>query len=389
MIRSVLYEVFASIRSQTVTSLILVLLIAGASASVILTAGQSAGAQASVLSTVDSLSPRTINVYVSNNPPEFNATLVETLKSYDLIESVTGFGPAADVTAAVNPEGARVSTRAVYGNIGTRMPHWVNALNQAETSQSGETTSPEETLGFADETGLPPRAVSTKNATDLLGFTAGVGVARFVPDGEEILVTDSISLPEHLDVMGPMLLIPRPMREDEPLAALAVSAARPEDVDVVTAIVRGYLREVPSENVTVSNSKMLADLRSAISGEITASNRTLIIGSFAAASAASIIVVWTVVLLRRKDFGRRRALGASRSAIVGLVLAQVWTLGVIGALAGFAIGIGALGIQGAVIPPPDFNVAVVVGMAAGSVIAALIPATWAAWRDPLTELRVP
>ncbi|GBD83622.1 FtsX-like permease family protein [bacterium BMS3Abin02] len=99
--------------------------------------------------------------------------------------------------------------------------------------------------------------------------------------------------------------------------------------------------------------------------------------------------IYGSVTTARRDYGRRRALGASRTDIITLVTTQTVTIAITGTLAGSLVG-------GAIIwrltgTPPDagFAVAVAVLAVLAAAIAAIPPAMVAAWRDPVSILRVP
>ncbi|MCR6712605.1 MAG: hypothetical protein NVV57_07860 [Demequina sp.] len=101
------------------------------------------------------------------------------------------------------------------------------------------------------------------------------------------------------------------------------------------------------------------------------------------------VTVLSAVISRRRDFGRRRALGATRSALVATVLAQA----TIGAIIGTALGIGAgvmtLAATTGSLPTWQF-IAGVAGLAVLLMLVTSTPiATYAAFRDPLRILRVP
>jgi putative ABC transport system permease protein len=146
---------------------------------------------------------------------------------------------------------------------------------------------------------------------------------------------------------------------------------------------------VPADGLTIESALELAELRAAIGGELTAENQGIILGVLAAATAASTMVVWTLVMLRRRDFGRRRALGATRQMIVGLTVGQVLLLASVGSLCGTAIGVGWLALAGHPVPTAAYLTAVAVTFALSTAIVSAIPGAWAARRDPLVELRVP
>ncbi|MFF1530922.1 FtsX-like permease family protein [Cellulomonas sp. NPDC058312] len=92
---------------------------------------------------------------------------------------------------------------------------------------------------------------------------------------------------------------------------------------------------------------------------------------------------------RRRDLGRQRALGASRSAIVALVVLQSAVAGAAGAVAGTAAGtLLVLQTSGRVLPW-GFAAGVVVLSGVVGVVGAVPSAVLAARRDPVRILRVP
>ncbi len=101
------------------------------------------------------------------------------------------------------------------------------------------------------------------------------------------------------------------------------------------------------------------------------------------------ILLYGLVMMRRKDFGRRRALGATRSLIVTLLLAQTAILAVIGITIGTAASTIILRISGDPLPGLAFMGALGILTLATAMIAAAIPAIIASRREPIRELRVP
>jgi len=133
----------------------------------------------------------------------------------------------------------------------------------------------------------------------------------------------------------------------------------------------------------------LAELRGVIDGQLTTQSHRLVLGILVACGFATLVNVWSLVLMRRRDFGRRRALGATRTMIVMLLSAQVAVISLVGALIGVTAGVAVLFIAGDPLPTVDYMVAVGAAFATTTTFAASLPALWAANRDPLTELRVP
>src|SRR5690606_24947259 len=87
---------------------------------------------------------------------------------------------------------------------------------------------------------------------------------------------------------------------------------------------RGIIgRQNEPGTVTVDTSAQLAEIRAAVNGEL----RTYGHGTVLAILAVSTVLVaanlLALVIMRRKDFGRRRALGATRGLIIALVIVLV------------------------------------------------------------------
>lgn len=360
----VLREVGASARSQRVTSLVTVLLILAATATVLVTAGRNAGVQGAVLAQLDAAGTRTLTIRAKGTPPEFTAAVVPQLAAYDLITSVTGFGPVHDVTAAAIPDATRVGMLPAYGTLGARP--------------------------LADLTPVAglPQAWATTTATESLGMPAQRGSVRAL-DGPEYLITGTAELPDHLRDLGPVVIEPRTSTPRDPLSTLVVVAATPQDLPLVSTLVGDALADIPRDDLTVESSQALADLRAVIDGELTRQSRGIVLGVLAGAAGTVLITIWSLVLMRRRDFGRRRALGASRSMILTLIIGQVLILATAGALLGAGLGLALLTRSGQPTPAPDYITAVVAALTLSATLAATAPAAWAARRDPLTELRVP
>jgi putative ABC transport system permease protein len=141
--------------------------------------------------------------------------------------------------------------------------------------------------------------------------------------------------------------------------------------------------------IKVTTSESLATLRALVQGQLGSFGRSLVIVIFALTAVLVAAILYGLVMLRRRDFGRRRALGASRGLIVGLLLTQTAFLSLIGASAGTVIALISLKVTGDPLPGLEFLIALDVLAIVVGVLAALVPAIVASRRDPLKELRVP
>ncbi len=356
-------EIVASVRAQRVASVVTLLLMAAASTTVIVTAGRNAGAEQAVLAQIDAAGTRSLTVRAKGAQAGFTADVVTRLAGYDVIESVTGFGPVTDVTAAAIPQGTRVGLLAAYGTIGT-----LNLSDQPSVA------------------GLR-QAWATPAAAEALGMPHGRGSVR-PADGAEYLLTATLDLPEHLRAMDPIVIEPR-TADATPISSIVVTANSPQDLPLVERLVGDVLADVPRDGLTVESSQSLADLRAVIGGELTRQSRGVVLGVLAGAAGTTLVTIWSLVLMRRRDFGRRRALGATRPIITTLVIGQVLIPATTGALLGAATGLALLAVGKHPLPAPGYIAAVVVVFTLAATLAATAPALWASRRDPLTELRVP
>jgi ABC-type antimicrobial peptide transport system permease subunit len=77
----------------------------------------------------------------------------------------------------------------------------------------------------------------------------------------------------------------------------------------------------------------------------------LAIVALAASVGIAALLLLASVAKRTRELGTLRALGWSRRRVVGLVLGETAALGVLGAVLGTALGVGAAALTAAVVPP--------------------------------------
>lgn len=360
-------EAAASARSQPVASALTVIMVAGMCVAVLLTTGRTVAAEDAVLAEIDAAGTRSIIVR-ADTQAGLTAGIIDQLRRVAAVESATGFGPITDVRNSRVPDGPPVPMRQAHGQFGEAM---------------------------LVRTPLDGMAVVTPGALNKLGLVDGTGAVT-TTNGTEYTVGGTFDPPEHLAFLDPMVLIPSPNADggnrddpDAPLSLLVVQADRPEHVTVVTDVVVGLLIDADPQDVSIETSQQLADIRSAISGELGTYGRATVLGILAVSVVLVAVNLFGLVTLRRKDFGRRRALGATQPLIIALLLTQVTILAAIGAAAGTGGTIAWLAANDQSLPDVDFNLAVGISAVLTALIAALAPAAMAARRDPLHELRVP
>lgn len=366
---ALLRETTASARSQVIASALTFLVVAGMCVAVLLTTGRTVAAEEAALGAIDAAGTRSITVR-SSDTTSVTAGLLDRLATVDGIEAATGFGPAGDVRNALVPGGDPVAARTAYGELGGR-----------------RLTTPSVALDNA--------ALASASAVETLGLRDGVGAVADA-SGAELEVIGTVEIPPYLEFMDRVVIVPSSTdgalageEPDAPLALLVVLAESPGQVAALTEVLRGFLVDADPQAVTVETSTELAAVRQAVSGELGRFGRTTVLGILVVSALVVGVNMLALVMMRRKDFGRRRALGARRGLIIALLLLQVGITAGAGAAVGSALTAVVSAALGAPFPGWGFTAAVAVSGLLCALAATLPPAVYAARRDPLHELRVP
>ncbi len=363
---AILREAVVSARSQPVASLVSIIMVAGMCATVLLTTGRTVGAEQAVIGSIDSAGTRSIIVR-ADPAAGLTVSVLDRIAHLKGVEWAGAFGAARDVTNADIPDGTKVPVRLVWsdhpGVLGIpATPAIPNATAWASPDALGQ-------LGMPDKSG---------------------GIVT--DSGDTYSVAGEIVTPDFLTLLEPLVVVPQDRHEskdDQPVSVLVVIASRPDLVAPVSQAVQSVLAVEDPAKVTISTSESLAKLRALVQGQLGSFGRSLVIVIFALTALLVAAILYGLVVLRRKDFGRRRALGASRGLIIGLLLAQMALLSLIGSVVGTGAAVLSLILSGDPLPAGAFLVALGVLAIAVGLLAALVPAIAASRRDPLKELRVP
>lgn len=360
--RALVVEAWHASLSQRAASLLTLVTVAGMCIAVLLTSGRSVAAEEAVMSRLDSVATRTIIVRAPADAP-LDARLVGLVGASPQVQVSVGLGAGRDAKNAALQVAAPVALRTAYG------------LGQVYTTDL-----------------VDGEVVASSEAAQALGFLDGVGAVDL--EGDVLTVQGVHQTPPVLRGTEPVLLVardvPRPEGAARPdVTTLVVVASSVADVRAVTTLVTGMLDDYEPGQITVETSSDLAAISAAVAGDLGAFSRQTVLGVLAVCGALVAANLFVLVTIRRRDFGRRRALGATRSLIVSLLLAQVALLAAVGATLGSALAVGALALTGGVRPSWTYVVAIGVLAVVAAGVAALAPALIAARRDPLGELRVP
>lgn len=357
-------EAVSSAFAQPVASLVTILMVAGMILTVMLTTGRTVGAEQQVLTSIDSAGTRSIIVRAETGAG-VTSDVLERIAGISGIEWSGAFSSAIDATNAELLDGTRVPVRYVFGD-------HLEYLGVPPTSPLADGSA------FASTRAL--------DAFGLVDVSGGITLTS----GASYAMVGRLATPDFLQAFEPLALIAQEQPTGtEPVNMLVVIAAEPDLVAPVSTAVLSVLAAEDPTKVTVQTSEELAQLRSLIQGQLGSFSRGLVLIMIAVTGTLVAILLYALVMMRRKDFGRRRALGATRTLIVMLLLAQTTALAIIGVMLGSAVASLVLVFGGDPLPGIEFTTALSVLAVATAVAAALIPAAVAARREPIRELRVP
>ena len=348
--------------AQPVASVVTVLIVAAVVAVILATTGQTVQAERQVLAQIDAAGTRSIVISDTQGTAGLTPAAVERIGRLSGVEWVIGLGPARDVRPAGNPEGNPAAVRALYGK-------------------------PPPQLRM-DRTDLQPGQVLVgPDAQTTLGLIHPYGGVVGAQIGD-VAVVGAFDATDPLAFLNRSLLtVPSP--EETTLRSIHILTQQPSDVAPVAAAALAVLGPEDPTSVAVQTSETLAAIRAAVQGELGRFGRRLVSIVLAVGLILAGLNVYGAVTTRRRDFGRRRALGASRPLIVGLIAAQTFVVAVVGAAVG-TVGTGLVLTRLTGNPPdPTFTLAIGVLAVLTTTTAALPPALVAAYRDPVRVLRIP
>ncbi len=353
--------------AQRVPTVVAMVLMGGMTAAVLLTTGRASAAEAQILTSIDEVGSRAITIRAEPSAG-VDYSVVERLRTIVGVEWVGAFGQAVDVSNGVTESDVPVASR---------------VLVSTSLQPLGITTPAVEGVAYA-----------SRRALDALGLPDGAG---YVMDSETTGhdLAGRLQATTFLEPLEPIVIVPRDLRQ-------LASTMRPGDVALVIVVVRQpqlvtaaaeasreLMAPVDPAGLTITASSGIARLRALVQSQLGGFSRSLTLMLTGVLAVLVGTLQFGLVMIRRKDFGRRRALGATRSLIVGLIAVQTVLIACAASVLGAAVALAVLILGREPLPPADFVAATMILTVAASGLGALPPAIAASRRDPLAELRVP
>jgi putative ABC transport system permease protein len=357
-------EAVALALTQPVATCVAALVTAAVCAVILATTGQAAATERRVVDSIGDAGARTLVFSDPNARAEIAAVGLDRIAALPGVEWVIGLGPVVDVTVtALGDAGHRVPARSLF----TALPP-ATQLTGGRQPQAGEAVAGDEAM----------RQLQLSDAT---GSVTG--------DGYRGAVVGSFAAAEPLTDYERFVLVRSDEDPAQQLRRIYVVARSTQDVVVLERAVPALLQARNRFEVVVESPTALVELQAVVAGELGESARQLMLLVLSAGLVLIGITLYGATATRRRDFGRRRALGASRSTIVVLVLLHTAFAASIGATLGTASGAAILRATEGARPPGAFIVGVAALAMLAALVAAVLPALSAAARDPVSILRVP
>jgi putative ABC transport system permease protein len=359
-LRPLLGESVRVAASSQVSSTLLGLLALLTPLVVLTTAGFSIEGQAAVLRRLDEAGTRIVTVVSTTGEGVMPLEAVDRIGRLAGVSWVVGLGPVFDVRARA-PAGQPTPLRTFRA---VRAPISLSRLGASEP--------------------VPGTAYVSPTSARRLGLAGAYGTL----DPGSLEVTGWFRVGNPLSALDAFVLVPA----SDPTLRLERIIVAAEDVgwvDPIVAAIPSLLGAEAAGGVTVEESEILRTARAAIRDELVGRDRSLVIAILVVATVLGAVVVFATTLGARRDFGRRRALGATRGQLVGIVvLATLWPT-LIGVIAGTSFGTIYLGSRLGRLPDPAFPIAVAILATLCLAGSSMGPAVAAATRDPVRVLRIP
>jgi putative ABC transport system permease protein len=298
-----------------------------------------------------------------------DASVIDRIAGATGVEWVVGFGPAVDMRNYLLPGGQSCSVRPLLGTLPTEQ--FDLAIGRpAANSEILVTAISLTCLGLAQPTGSVEPVNSAQSA---------------VPPGP-FGVVGLIEFGDALDDQEPFAFIN--LAGAIPVTQLIILAQTIDDVPMVTKAAMS-LTGASAGDINVVISTSLVELNETLAGTLAVNTR--IAGGAALLTGMSFIAIAIALSVgsQRRDFGRRRALGASRSFLVSSVLVETSAPTTLGVVFGTAVSLLIMAIADQPIPSIGFVASVPTLSLIASIVATIPSALLAALRNPVSILRVP
>ena len=360
-ITGIIREALASAWAAKVSSLLIAIVSAAMCFAALATVGQTAANQAAVQAKLEGAGARVLIVRDMSGQGFINNRTLASVARLSSVERAIALGMPFDSTnGRIGPGGTLVTTWPLHGD-----------LAQAITLVRGRWP-------------LPGEALITATAQARLGLAEPIGYLAWGTNQYPI-VGSYVPVPGFEDFATGAVVNDNAVEAGTELRVIidSISAA-----GITQSAVLGILAPADAGSVSVQSPLGLAELSQVVGTQLAGFGRNLLWLILGVGGLFVAAVVLADVLVRRRDLGRRRTLGATRGGLTALVVVRAGVCALVGVVIGVVAGWVVTARIGQA-PGLDFAVAVGVLATLTAAIVAVLPAMYAARVDPVRVMRTP
>ncbi|MEW6871690.1 ABC transporter permease [Trueperella pyogenes] len=345
--------------SQPVAALLIMVVAAFLCGGVLATVGRSAAIEHRLFNDMESPSARMLIVRDISRVGFINSETVTSIKGLTVVDNVLGVGHPRDVR-----NGLLAGVEAI--------PIWeVSQADVAGRLLSGR-------YPRAGEAMLTPKALSAQRLSGPTGYLESA-------QGKQYPVVGVFQPSPAFDRFAAGGVV---TAENSTYAEAHVLVRSIRQAHKASQLVLSILGDPPTESVGIDMPTGLDLYAQTVADEVSAHNRTTLFSALIGGTVLIGAVVFVDVLLGRNDIGRRRALGISRTDLTIFTTLRTFIPATIGAMAA-AVGVAGYFRWTQTAIPWKISIAIIILTLATAAISSLLPALWAARRDPVAVLRTP
>lgn len=351
--------------ASRIPTILVMVVVAAMTFAALLTVGRQAAQEALLTEQLAGPDARTLTITSARSPGQIPYAVVPLLQGLQHAESVLATDLPRDAyNGALPAGGGTIAVTTAFGD-----------LADAITITTGRLPGPGEVVVPVSRLGA-------------LNLDLPAGYLRTAAGQQWSIVGAFEAQPpyEHLNSLA--LTAPDPAfaaLDGASLNQVKILAESTEQVRAVQAATLAIIDADPRA-IQVGSAAAAADVSQAVAGQFAGFGRSLLLLILGAGAFFVGVVVLADVLVRRRDLGRRRTLGITRSDLVTLVAIRTTVPAGMGALLGTALVQVMLAVQSEPVPW-DFAVAVAVLASLTALVASLAPAIFASRRDPVAVMR--
>lgn len=354
---------------QPVATLVTSMIVAIVCFIVLATTGQNAAQEQKIISRIDGTGTRLITAVDEKGDGHLNSNHLTNLSGLNGVQWVFALGNVIDVANQnFTTSNQKIAARPFYGNYPEELELITGRWPRAGESLAGIEAS--KTLALAD----------------------GIGVVRGKDDNgneKKTVIVGTFQAQGALEHLNNVVLLASEEQTNTPISYLYVLAKEASQVKQLEENLKTALPARNPESIKINAPSGAAELQKVIAGDLGANSRQTMALVLGVGLAIISVSLFGAVAGKRRDYGRRRAIGATRSTLMFLILTQTLTASLIGICIGLGAGLTATQVLSGSLPSTQFIAGVAVMNVLIALLAAVPPALKAAWADPVAILRVP